>query len=217
MTGNRICSKSCLMKNAIKTRFTVPALLLGLASAAHGQAVPAGTSPMTSFSAGPNLPNLDGVLHYSLSASEIFQFGYNGPGVETHSTTLSGNVAYTAKSEVRPFNMVPLRRLLPRRSAVPGQLRICRDLGLAGLRDQELGLQHLRLLQLSAPVSDDRPVGHPGSGRSWERRRCRDLSKGLLAASSPCRETASATRSAAALNTRSAAILRSAAPGPGQS
>ena len=97
---------TCSMKSAMKTRFVVPALLLSLASISHGQAVPAGSSPITSFSAGPNLPNLDGVLHYSLSASEIFQFGYNGPGVETHSTTLSGNLAYTAKSEVRPFNLV---------------------------------------------------------------------------------------------------------------
>ncbi len=43
---------------------------------------------------------LDGVLHYSMSASEVVQFGYYGPGEVTHSTiALSGDVAYTAKSE----------------------------------------------------------------------------------------------------------------------
>ncbi len=61
---------------------------------------------MTTSNLGPNLPNLDGILHYALSASEMVQYGYYGGGVVTHSTVLSGDVAYTAKSTIRPFSML---------------------------------------------------------------------------------------------------------------
>ncbi|HXC95521.1 MAG TPA: hypothetical protein VNU92_07460 [Edaphobacter sp.] len=87
----------------MKIRFVVSVLGLAMGSIAYGQAVPAGTS-MTSSNLGPNLPNLDGVLHYAVSASEVVQFGYYGDGVVTHSTALSGDVAYTAKSVVYPFS-----------------------------------------------------------------------------------------------------------------
>jgi hypothetical protein len=94
------------MKEVMKFRFAVSALLLTLGSISYGQAVPAGGASMTSNSVGPNLPDLDGVLHYALSASEIIQLGYYGPGEVTHSTTLSGDVAYTAKSTVKPFDVI---------------------------------------------------------------------------------------------------------------
>ena len=63
-------------------------------------------SSMTTNTVGPNLPDLDGVLHYALTASEIAQHGYYGNGVTTYSTTLSGDVSYTAKSIVYPTNLI---------------------------------------------------------------------------------------------------------------
>jgi hypothetical protein len=92
------------MKEAMTTR-AILALLLAAAPFSHGQAVPAGDSPMVS-TLGPNLPNFDGVLHYALSASEIIQLGYYGSGDVTNSTTFSGDVSYNGKSTVRPFSML---------------------------------------------------------------------------------------------------------------
>jgi hypothetical protein len=89
----------------MKIRFVASILGLAMGSIAYGQAVPAGTS-MTSSNLGPNLPSLDGILHYSVSASEVVQFGYYGSGEVTQSTDISGNVAYTAKSVVYPFSML---------------------------------------------------------------------------------------------------------------
>lgn len=92
----------------MKFRLAVSALLLTTGSISHGQAVPAGgtpVSPLTTNTVGPNLPDLDGIVHYALSASEIAQYGYYGSGVTTYSTTLSGDVAYTAKSIVYPTNL----------------------------------------------------------------------------------------------------------------
>jgi hypothetical protein len=94
------------MKDVMKIRIAVSALFLTMGSISHGQAVPSGGPSLSSLGAGPNFPTLDGVLHYSLSASEAIQLGYYGPGEVTHSTVLSGNVSYTAKSEVRPFSLL---------------------------------------------------------------------------------------------------------------
>jgi hypothetical protein len=96
------------MKNAMKFRLAISALLLTMGSISYGQAIPAGgtpMSPMTTNTVGPNLPDLDGVVHYALSASEIAQVGYYGPGVTTYSTNLSGDASYTAKSIVYPTNL----------------------------------------------------------------------------------------------------------------
>ena len=93
----------------MKFRIAVSTLLLTVSSISYGQAVPAGGTPMSSMTAnsvGPNLPDLDGVTHYALSASETIQLGYYGPGEVTHSTVLSGDVAYTAKSRTLPFSML---------------------------------------------------------------------------------------------------------------
>jgi hypothetical protein len=96
------------MKDVMTIRIVVAALLLMMASTSYGQAVPSGGSntPISAIGTGPNLPALDGVLHYALSASEAVQLGYYGPGVVTYSTVLSGDVSYTGKSEVRPFNLL---------------------------------------------------------------------------------------------------------------
>jgi hypothetical protein len=90
----------------MKIRISVSMLVLTMSSISYGQAIPAGGASMSTLSSGPNLPNLDGVLHYALSASEVIQFGYYGSGNVTESTALSGDVAYTAKSTVRPFSLL---------------------------------------------------------------------------------------------------------------
>jgi hypothetical protein len=97
------------MKEIMKFRLSVSALLLTAGSLCYGQAIPAGGTPMSSMTTntvGPNLPDLDGIVHYALTASEIAQHGYYGSGVTTYSTTLSGNVSYTAKSIVYPTNLI---------------------------------------------------------------------------------------------------------------
>jgi hypothetical protein len=96
------------MKDVMKFRLTVSALLITTASISYGQAVPAGgtpMSPMTTNTVGPNLPDFDGIVHYALTASEVAQLGYYGSGVTTYSTALSGDVSYTAKSVVYPTSL----------------------------------------------------------------------------------------------------------------
>jgi hypothetical protein len=90
----------------MKIRIAIFALLVTGSSISHGQAVPTATTSMVPGSSGLSFYPLDGVFHYALSASEIAQLGYYGPSQATYSTVLSGNAAYTAKSEVRPFSMI---------------------------------------------------------------------------------------------------------------
>jgi hypothetical protein len=94
------------MKNLMKIRFAVSALVLAAGSVSYGQAIPAGGTIMSPSGVGPSLPNLDGVLHYAVSGSEVIQFGYYGAGEVTNSTALSGDVAYTAKSTDLPFSLL---------------------------------------------------------------------------------------------------------------
>ena len=88
----------------MKIRLIISALFFAstVTAAVYGQAVPAGVA---TISPGPSPIALDGVLHYALSASEIAQLGYFGPGEVTASTTLSGDVAYASKSLARPFSL----------------------------------------------------------------------------------------------------------------
>jgi hypothetical protein len=92
----------------LKSQIVLPTLLLTMSSISYGQAVPAGVATITpnSSSSPFGLSSLDGVVHYALSASEIAQLGYYGSGEVTSSSILSGDVAYTAKSTVRPFNLL---------------------------------------------------------------------------------------------------------------
>lgn len=89
----------------MKIRIAILALLLAASSISYGygQAAPAAIATPT---VGPNLPNLDGIVHYALTASEFAQLGYYGPGQVTSSTALSGDVAYNSKSMVRPFSLI---------------------------------------------------------------------------------------------------------------
>jgi hypothetical protein len=90
----------------MKIRITITALLLTLSTISQGQAVPTATTSMVPGSSGLSFYPLDGVFHYALTGSEIVQFGYYQPSQTSYSTVLSGNAAYTAKSEVHPFNMI---------------------------------------------------------------------------------------------------------------
>jgi hypothetical protein len=94
------------MRKVMKLRITISTLLLILPSIAEGQALPTAVTPISSIGGSPIVPNLDGVLHYALSGSEIVQFGYFGAGQVTASTGLSADVAYTAKSTARPFSLL---------------------------------------------------------------------------------------------------------------
>lgn len=94
------------MKEDMKIQTLIFGLLLAMApSLAQGQALPTAESSMSS-ALGPNLPNLDGVFHYALSASEVLQFGYYGNGETTYATNLSANAAYTGRSTARPFSVL---------------------------------------------------------------------------------------------------------------
>lgn len=81
-------------------------LLILLASplAGLGQATP--TASVQPSPSGLNLPVINGTFQYGLSASEVVQNGYSSNGGVYAQTSLSGDVAYTSKSEVRPFNMI---------------------------------------------------------------------------------------------------------------
>jgi hypothetical protein len=94
------------MRKVMKLRITISTLLLILPSIAEGQALPTAVTPISSVGGSPIVPNLDGVLHYALSGSEIINFGYYGSGQVTASTGLSADVAYTAKSTARPFSLL---------------------------------------------------------------------------------------------------------------
>lgn len=54
--------------------------------------------------AGLNLPTINGTFQYGVSASEVISDGYGGNGDIFAQTSLSGDLAYTSKSEVRPFS-----------------------------------------------------------------------------------------------------------------
>src|ERR1700761_3849506 len=94
------------MRTVMKIRIAISSLLLILPSIVEGQAVPTAVTPVSSVGGSPIVPDLDGVLHYAVSGSEIVQFGYYGSGDTTASTAISGDVAYTAKSTTRPFSFL---------------------------------------------------------------------------------------------------------------
>ncbi len=82
----------------------VSALLLSVGSLLYGQAVP--NTTISSTGANSSGFPLDGTLHYAMTGSEIVQFGFYGSGETTSSTNLSGDAAFTSKSETKPFSMV---------------------------------------------------------------------------------------------------------------
>lgn len=80
-------------------------MVLGLSSFSWGQATPTATAPVpvyTSF----ELPSMDGSLQYGLRASEVIDKGYTGAGGLYSQTNLSGDLAYSSRSQVHPFSMI---------------------------------------------------------------------------------------------------------------
>jgi len=64
------------------------------------------SSPTPSASTSSPLSWADGTVHYSLSASEIVQYGYYNAGSTTSSTALSGLLGYSSLSEVHPTTLL---------------------------------------------------------------------------------------------------------------
>ena len=93
------------MKEVMKIRVVISTLFLisTMGSFACGQAVPAG---MATMNLDPDPLTLDGGFRYALTASEIVQLGYYGSGEVTSSSALSGDMAYTTQSIVRPFSVI---------------------------------------------------------------------------------------------------------------
>ena len=55
---------------------------------------------------GLNFPAINGSFQYGLSAAEVIQDGYSGNGDIYAETSLSGNLAYTSRSEIRPLSLI---------------------------------------------------------------------------------------------------------------
>jgi hypothetical protein len=95
----------------MKTRFLITALVsLSSTLYGYGQAAPAGEVTSTSFGSSfvPSVTSAfaDGIVHYSLSASEIVNHqAYTGSGTYS-STNLSGNVGYQGSSARLPFSLL---------------------------------------------------------------------------------------------------------------
>ena len=153
----------------MKIRIVVPALLLTMASISYGQAVPAGgnNTPISAIGSTPLLPSLDGVLHYALNGSEIMQFGYYGAGNTTYSTALSGDVGYTAKSVVFPFTMLFAGGVILGEPAGTGNPELLESGGHTRVRDEKLGIQHLRFFQFPATIAHHWSFGNTWCRRSW--------------------------------------------------
>ena len=91
------------MSDLTKIRMTALALLYAGGSLCYGQALPTAAASATSD---PYLPSLDGIVHYTLTASEIVQFGSFGSNSTTQSTALSGDVSYQGKNAALPFSLL---------------------------------------------------------------------------------------------------------------
>ena len=71
---------------------------------ALGQAETAVIAPTSA--SGLNLSFLNGTFQYGLNVSEIVQTGYLQNGDVSYQTNLSGDVAYSTRSEQRPFSLI---------------------------------------------------------------------------------------------------------------
>jgi len=99
----------------MKVGISILTLTLSLGAVAYGQAPPEGgvsananATPATSASPSSlfSYPTLDGALHYAVSASQLVQYGYFGPGNASYSAVLSGDASYTSLRPNTPFNML---------------------------------------------------------------------------------------------------------------
>jgi len=98
------------MRDRIKIGTGISMLFLLACSVSYGQdpygtTLSGGPGVNSSVSPSMNLPTPDGIFHYSLSASQLIQFGYYGSGT-AYTTSLSGNVGYVSKSTKLPSTIL---------------------------------------------------------------------------------------------------------------
>ncbi len=117
--------------------------------------------------AGPNLPTLDGVLHYAISGSEIVQFGYYGGGDVTASTAVSGDVAYTGKSADLPFSLLFAGGIILPNQSGQGTNYYSSAAVSQGLVTRNWTFNISDSVSFPAAVADDRPIGNCRCRRSW--------------------------------------------------
>ena len=79
-------------------------LIASFARKAHAQAEPTATAD--ALYPGFQLPDLEGSLHFALSASQRVSTNYNGTGQTVRSTSIAGDLGYLSRSEVHPFSMI---------------------------------------------------------------------------------------------------------------
>lgn len=79
-------------------------LLLGGLSHAWGQALPAVTRAGGYL--GFQLPTVQGSLQYSVSASELLTFGFDGAANNAHATSIAGNLAYLSAGTRHPLSVL---------------------------------------------------------------------------------------------------------------
>ncbi|MDE1178114.1 MAG: hypothetical protein PW789_16170 [Edaphobacter sp.] len=93
----------------MKKLLSISTMLLAFGARGYGQAAPAATPTGSTTSAADQTPRpwfADGTVHYALSATELFQFGYYGSGNVTTTTAFSGNVGYMTLSQTHPFTLI---------------------------------------------------------------------------------------------------------------
>ncbi len=110
------------MKTIAQAVFVLVSLAPLFAASATGQAVAAAAAPAQAPYTGFELPNVPGTLTYSLSASEIFTFGYNASDTNVASTNFSGNLGYLSGSALHPFSAVYSGGYLVPTSGQPNQV-----------------------------------------------------------------------------------------------
>jgi hypothetical protein len=91
------------MRFVMKTWIAVLTLPLTLSSVSYGQAAP---TAVASTGTRTSLSPLDGVVHYALNASEMVEIGEYNSGQVSNAASISGDVAYESKSQVKPFTLL---------------------------------------------------------------------------------------------------------------
>ncbi len=94
------------MRKITQTVFILASLSPAIAGWAAAQAVAAAAAPAQAPYTGFELPSVPGSLTYSVSASEIFTFGYNASNINVASTSFSGNLGYLSSNARHPFSVV---------------------------------------------------------------------------------------------------------------
>lgn len=95
----------------MKSRLVILTALLSVCHVVRGQAAPAGVATSENYFTTSLLPTLgstfgDGIIHYSLGAGEIIQYGLYSGSNTNFTTNLSGTVGYGGNNPRFPFSML---------------------------------------------------------------------------------------------------------------